>query len=880
MDSLPTGTVTMLFSDIEGSTALLSHLGDRYGEALTVQRRIMRAAIAAWSGREMGTEGDSFFVVFQSAQDGVSACLQAQRGLTTADWPDGSAVRVRMGLHTGEPSRHEEGYVGIDLNRAARIAATAHGGQVVLSATTAEFLERLPDVVGLADLGWHRLKDIAEPEHIFQLTAPDLPAVFPSLRSLGAPSSLPIPATPLVGRDGELRDLQEALARPGVRLMTLTGPGGVGKTRLALALASAMDTDFRDGVYFVPLATVTNADVMWKVLADTLDLTVEAPIDTAVTQALATRSTLLVLDNLEQLSDAAGVIARLLEASPRLMVVATSRRPMHLQGESEFPVPPLAGPTGPELDTIAACGAVSLFVQQAALVRRGFVLTSANAHDVAAICRRLDGLPLAIELAASRSKLLPPKALLFRLGDSLDLAASDVDRPSRQQTIRATIAWSHDLLSPDLQQVFRRMGVFAGGCDIDAVEAVTVDGAEPAGSDVLEAITHLLDLSLVTVAETSEGDIRIAMLETIREFALEQLVRAGDLEATRRRHAEYYADFAEQANAELKGSRQLIWLDRLEIEHDNLRAALSWTLASSPATGAGADQERSALGLRLVSALSWFWYGHSHVAEGRRWLELAIDAATVHEGETLADAVHGLATILLLQGENERARAALEGNLTLLRRLGDPRRLALGLSKLGVAFRNLGQNEDARRVLEQSLESTRTPAGLSNLSLLLMDDGDPESATVLLSEAVQLALAEEFPWGVTVCRLNLASATIRAGRPAEGHDRLCAIVDDVLLTGDLEMVADILNEFTIALAQVGADTRVARLFGAEESLRAQIGIPLPPPEEIKFEREIAPVRERLGVAAWDAEVAAGRQLSQGEALTLAQRALPGSSSTA
>ena len=875
MDSLPTGTVTMLFSDIEGSTALLSHLGDRYGEALTVQRRIMRAAIAAWSGREMGTEGDSFFVVFQSAQDGVSACLQAQRGLTTADWPDGSAVRVRMGLHTGEPSRHEEGYVGIDLNRAARIAATAHGGQVVLSATTAEFLERLPDVVGLADLGWHRLKDIAEPEHIFQLTAPDLPAVFPSLRSLGAPSTLPIPATPLVGRDEELGDLQESLARPGVRLLTLTGPGGVGKTRLGLALGSTLDTRFRDGVYFAPLSTVTNGDVMWKVLADTLGISVESALDVAVCEALATRSPLLMLDNLEQLPDASGVIARLLEASPGLKVIATSRRPMHLQGECEFPVPPLAAPSGHELDAIAASGAVSLFVQQAALVRRGFGLTPANAEAVAEICRRLDGLPLAIELAASRSKLLPPKALLARLGGSLDLAASDVDRPSRQQTIRATIAWSHDLLSPDLQRVFRRMGVFAGGCDFDAVEAVTVDdGTAAENPDALQATTDLLDLSLVTVAETPEGDIRIAMLETIREFAHDQLVRAADLDGTRRRHAEYYADFAEQANAELQGSRQLIWLDRLEIEHDNLRSALSWALATTAANGS--DQERSALGLRLVSALSWFWYGHSHVAEARRWLELAIDAATVDEGETLADAVHGLATILLLQGENERARAALEENLTLLRRLGDARRLALGLSKLGVAYRNLGRHEDARRALELSLESFRTPAGLSNLSLLLIDDGDPEHAILLLSEAADLARAEEFPWGVTVCRLNLASATIRAGRAAEGHSLLTEIVDDVLLTGDLEMVADILNEFTIALARLSADVRVAQLVGAEESLRAQIGIPLPAPEAIKFERETAPVRERLGVVAWDSNVAAGRRLSQSQALTLA-REIPRSS---
>lgn len=357
------------------------------------------------------------------------------------------------------------------------------------------------------------------------------------------------------------------------------------------------------------------------------------------------------------------------------------------------------------------------------------------------------------------------------------------------------------------------MGVFAGGCDLDAVEAVTVAGPDEAdaendsdgndgigGGDALQSITDLLDLSLVNVTETIEGDIRISLLETIREFAYDQLVRGPDLMATRRRHAEYYADFAEQANAELRGSRQLIWLDRLEIEHDNLRAALLWTL--DPAADAG-DTGRSAVGLRLVSSLAWFWYGHSHVAEGRRWLELAIDAATVDEGETLADAVHGLATILLLQSENERAKAALEENLILLRRLGDPVRLALGYSKLGVALRNLGQPEEAVRVLELSIESARTPAGLSNLSLLMMDIGDFDKATVLLTEAAELALAADFPWGVAVCRLNLAAATVRAGRARERLGP--AAWDRGLAAGHALSRAEV-----VALAQQPIDARVDR----------------------------------------------------------------------
>jgi predicted ATPase/class 3 adenylate cyclase len=623
-DDLPTRTLTLLFSDIEGSTALLRRLGDRYGEALSIQRALLRACFAEYGGHEMGTEGDSFFVVFSSAGAAVSCCVAAQRALAAQAWPEGVPVRVRMGLHSGEPTPHEDNYMGMDVHRAARIAATAHGGQVVLS-EPARLLaaSRLAAEVSIKDLGFHRLKDIEEPERIYQLVAAGLPEGFPPLKSLGATTRMPVPMTPLVAREGDLEQLREVFGRPGVRLVTLTGPGGVGKTRLALAAAS-LDDVFPPDRYFVALAAVRDAEVMWKTIADSLDVSGDESAAHAVMGYLSARRALLVLDNLEQLDGAAEVVRPLLAATAHLLILATSRRPLHLQGEREMPVLPLGVPGGGEVEEVAACGAARLFVQLADMARPGFALSAGNATDIAAICRRLDGLPLAIELVAARVRLLTPHALLARLGHSLGLAAADTGRPSRQQTLRAAIGWSYDLLGPELAGVFRRTGAFAGGCDLDALTAVAVAEVDEAdGPDPLQLAAGLLDVSLITVTEGADGEPRVSLLETVREYALERLEQAGELDETRRQHAAYYAGFAERMRDRLDGPEQLAALDRLEVEYDNLRAALSWTLETGAADLAG-DGERAVIGLRLVQALTSFWYQHGHAAEGRRWLQRAM----------------------------------------------------------------------------------------------------------------------------------------------------------------------------------------------------------------------------------------------------------------
>jgi predicted ATPase/class 3 adenylate cyclase len=539
MGEPPGGMITMLFSDIEGSTALLGRLGDRYGQALSDHRALLRAAFAAWRGREISTEGDSFFVVFQDAGDAVACALAAQQALAGHDWLGGDAVRVRMGLHAGRATPHEDNYIGMDVHRAARIAATAHGGQVVLSEAALEQAGPLPDGVSVRDLGFHRLKDIAAPERIYQLAGPGLRADFPALKSLATLASLPVPSTPLVGRDNDVESLRAAVSRPGVRLITLTGPGGVGKTRLSVAAAAALDHAFPHGVFFVALAAVRDADGMWKTLADDLDADGDEPA--AVLEHLRDRRMLLVLDNLEQLDGAAEVAAALLAAAPGLVVLATSRGPLHVQGEHEFPVPALEVPRNAGLDAVTVCAAARLFAQQAGLVRPGFDITADNAADVAAICRRLDGLPLAIELAAARVRLLAPRALLARLGRSLDLATAEAGRPLRQQTLRNIVAWSYDLLSPRAAEVFRRMSIFAGGCDLDALAAVA-GKPEP-----LEALAELHDVGLITVTEDADGEPRLGMLETIREYALERLQADDDPDGARRRRAEYYAGVADRA---------------------------------------------------------------------------------------------------------------------------------------------------------------------------------------------------------------------------------------------------------------------------------------------------------------------------------------------
>ena len=592
---------------------------------------------------------------------------------------------------------------------------------------------------------------------------------------------------------------------------------------------------------------------------------------------------LLVLDNLEQLHGAAGVVADLLAAAPGLMVLATSRRPLHLQGEHEQPVLPLAVPRDDRRrGRWRPPAPPGLFVQQAAMVRPGFALTAGNAADVAGICGRLDGLPLAIELAAARIRLLAPGALLARLDHSLGLAAADAGRPLRQQTLRSTIAWSYDLLVQRfLAEVLRRAGVFAGGCDLDAFAAIAVAADGPgAGGDPLQVAADLLDVSLVTVSEGADGEPRVGMLETIRQYAIERLTQAGDLDGTQRRHARYYAAFAERAGEQLSGPAHLASLDRLEAEHDNMRAALTWSL-DTPAAEAAGDGERSAIGLRLVQALAQFWYRHGHATEGRRWLERAIELAS-DDGASLGKMAHWLGVLDAQQGDLDAALPLLERSLAIWRGLGDRDLQARELNSLGITHHYLGDLDTARSLLEDSVaiarqigSGFRLAGALTNLGHVESDAGNFDRATQVLQEALALDLKHGDTWGVALDQQSLAGVSLRAGRAAEARDLLSATLGYAASSGDAEFLATTLQMSAAIAADLGDGLRAARLAGAAEGIFQRAGLLVTRPTDELLERHLAPARAAIAPETWDAELAAGRALTQQQAATLLISPTPG-----
>ncbi len=557
MPELPTGTVTFLFTDIEGSTRLLRELGEDYGALQDEHARIIRAAVASEGGVEVRTIGDAFFVVFPTAAAALRAAAAAQRALAPTAWRGGQTLRVRMGLHTGEGELGGDDYLGVDVNRTARIAAAGHGGQVLLSeATRVLGTNDLPEGVTVRDLGPHRLKDFAEPQAIHQLVIDGLPADFPPLRTLDVPTNLPPDLTSFVGRADELLAVEQALEAS--RLVTLTGPGGSGKTRLALRAAADLAEHFPGGVFFVDLSAITEARLVPDAIAEAVGTGEQGPRSVLETLGLELRdrTMLLVLDNLEQVLDAAPWIGTLLATLPKLRVLATSRGPLRIRGEHELPIPPLGlpaagAPIGPE--DAQGFEAVRLFLDRATAIDPGFTLTPQNAPAVVEICRRLDGLPLAIELAASRLRILAPEAMLERLDRALPwLGGTSRDLPARQRTLRGAIGWSYDLLSESVATLFRRLCVFAGGCSLDAATAV----GDPEGElevDPLDGVEALLDGGLLRRRTTPGGEIRFDTLQTVREFGLERLAEAGEGPAIRDRHAAYLLASAEAAEPDSRG---------------------------------------------------------------------------------------------------------------------------------------------------------------------------------------------------------------------------------------------------------------------------------------------------------------------------------------
>jgi predicted ATPase len=759
---LPSGTVTFLFTDIEGSTKLLHELGDDYADELAEHRRVLREAFERHGGFEVDTQGDAFFVAFARAADALEAAREGQAGL---DGP----IRVRMGVHTGEPLVTEEGYVGLDVHRAARIASVGHGGQVLVSSATAALL---PSNDLLLDLGEHRLKDLTAPERIYQLGDGE----FPPLKSLNQ-SNLPEQPTPFVGREKELAEVLNLVGDPTIRLLTLTGPGGSGKTRLAVQGAAELVDNYEHGVWWVALQSVREGDLVLPAIVAAIGAKGEPA------EHIGSRRMLLVLDNLEQVVEAAPVLGELLAACPNLKLLATSREPLRLAAEHEYAVPPFVEQEG-----------VGFFLARARAVRGDFQPDD----NVLEICRRLDQLPLALELGAARVRALSSAQILERLEQRLPLLTGGArDAPERQQTLRATIAWSYELLTPEEQRAFRRLGVFVGGCTLEAAEAV-------AGAD-LDLLQSLVEKSLLRF----DGE-RYSVLETIREFALEQLKETVELEEMEQRHFDFFFELAEREDTSAEagyGMRP----ETLLSERDNLRAALDETGDRVAAT-------------ELMVRLENFWVTTDPFEGARRFEELLSDEKALPE-QLRARALRCFAGSLWLSGQYERSHRVNEESLALFRALNDDEGIAVLLHRIGIStLAHVGDPKTARKLLEESREYYRR-AGLTRgeseviggLGYVTMDEGDHATAVELFAEAEQLAAEDGFTWWQVGMLAALTESLIELGRldEAEATSR-----DDLRLArklGDRQscLFALVLHAW-LAVAR-GDAARAGLLWGAVET---------------------------------------------------------------
>ena len=819
---LPGGTVTFLFTDVEGSTRLLHDLrAEAYAAALAEHGRIVREALAAHDGVEVDTQGDAFFVAFPTATGALAAAIEARGRL------EGGLIRVRMGLHTGTPLLTPEGYVGSDVHRAARIAAAGHGGQVLVSASCAALVDRAE----LRDLGDHRLKDLAAPERIYQFGHAD----FPPLRSIHR-TNLPVPVTPFIGRERELAEIVGMLETGKIRLLTLTGPGGTGKTRLSMQAAAAVGDRYVDGVWWVPLAPLRDHRLVSETAARVIGSA------NGLAEHIGERSMLLVFDNFEQVIEGAADLAGVLGDCPNLDILATSREPLHIGGEREYPVPPLAPEEG-----------IALFLSRARAIEPGFEADG----SVVEICRRLDDLPLAIELAAARIRALSTEQILARLEQRLSfLTGGARDLPERQRTLRGAIEWSHDLLSPDEQTVFRRFAVFRAGCTLEAAESVALAD--------LDTVQSLVDKSLVR-----HGDGRFRMLETIRQYAAERLDDAGETEATQRRHAEYYLDVAEDAYPHLTGDPK-IWLDRLEAEHDNLRASLD-RLAL-----AGETQ----LTLRLAGALWKFWYQRGHIPEGRRWLEAAL-AVDPSPTAARARALNGAAGMTAEYGDLPAAMRFNEEALTLFHVLGDPRGVANSVFLQGHNASLMGDWPEARRLLEESLQAF-VALGDYHYVLLATDAlswavgelGDTARAVALNEEGLDRARRSGNRRMEAESLQSLSYWAKEDGRIAEATTFVVEAYQINLDLGQRIEVAGDLSRLARILAAAGRMVEAAQVLGRSIALAEELGISRAY-ERDRDEETLDILREALDEAALAEAMDAGRTLTVEAAVAIAVESASG-----
>jgi predicted ATPase/class 3 adenylate cyclase len=909
-----TSTLTFLATDIQGSTELWEKHRAAMASALARHDQLLKTAIGDHGGRIFKNVGDGLFAVFEAAPPAVAAALNAQRTLLAAEWPTPEAIRVRMALHTGQAEPSGGDYLGPPVNRVARILAAGHGGQVLLSQTTERLAaDSLPDGAALRDLGKRALKDLTEPERIFQLVAADLPGEFPPLRTLDArPNNLPAQITPLIGREQEIAEIRTLLHDRGVRLVTLLGSGGTGKTRLALQVAAEVIDDYKDGVWHVNLAPVEDPAILPGEILEVLGVKLEGnELALATLEAhLKPRELLLVLDNFEQLVEAAPLLAKFLHAAAQLNVLVTSQAALRIQGEHEYPLAPLPlpHPGQDDPDRLAGNEAVALFVQRARSVQPSFTLNGENAAAVGALTRQLDGLPLAIELAAARIKLFSPVAMLARLERQFEfLTSSDRDRPGRHRTLRAALDWSYGLLAGDERKVFQRMSVFDGGFALEAAEAVLTTPEEEL--DVPSLLESLIDKSLLRAIQKSDGESRFERLRTIRAYAAEKLEQSGETERWRRRHAEHFADLAEKVDFSRSFEPDArITLERIEHDAENLRAAMEWALGRGEAH----------LAVRLSHALPALWFTGGHLEEGLRWVERILTSPGLDDPLDRAKALNLHGRLDQVRGDNSPAVVArFEESLALFREGGHRPGIARALMNLGNVKGRTGSYGEARRLFEDSLEIYREigdafgiSGALMNLGDASWNEGDRGRAAEFFEQArdsslrggadVSLAFALQYlgamqleagdPDAAEALFLESQAVFRRMGaRPGQAwsHHALARVAE---ARGDLERARELychaletqrelgyavgMAESLVGIAGLdvaaGRFDHAAQLVGAAEALRKGTMISRSPLDRAARTRVIEQCIQGLGEEAFERERTFGGALPQAGMLALAR----------
>lgn len=870
------GVVTFLFTDIEGSTRLWEKAPDRMREALARHDAVAREVVERHRGRFVKSTGDGIHAAFDEPSDALGTTIDLLRGLADPRATAGVTLQVRCGLHAGSDEQRDNDFFGRSVNRAARIMSVAHGGQVLLSQTVVDHLgDRLPPGATLRDLGRVRLRDLATPERVYQLVHPQLRLDFPALRSLEAtPNNLPQQLTSFVGRERELREVEALLGK--VRLVTLFGAGGIGKTRLSLQAAADRLDDYPDGVWFVELASLSDPRLVPQAVATVLGVSEDAgrPMVDALIERYRERHALLVLDNCEHLVAAcAELVQRLLKSTLHLKVLASSREALNIRGENTFPVPTLEIPGLSRMVSPAALArfeSVHLFVERAMAAQPAFEVTDGNASAVASICQRLDGIPLAIELAAVRVRALSAEAIATRLDDRFRLlVGGDRTALPRQRTLRALIDWSHDLLSEDERVLLRRLAVFAGDFSLEAAEYVcSGSGLDP--QDILDELTRLVEKSLALIE--SDG-ARYRLLDTVRDYALERLEKAHEKMATHARHLDFYLALAEEARPRLTGPEQGAWLARLDLEQRNILAAHAWC-----------DQgpDRAEQGLRLVSSLRHWWINRGLLTLGERVIvEALARPGAQFRGPARCQALFDAGQLCLFMGRYDVAPGYLEESLAIARELGDKERIAAVMQPLGMAALGKRDLETARARFEEGLTLARDQrdqreiaAAENALAQLYRLEGQLDRAQPLFENVVSLARALGDRESVAIGLLNLAMVSIGRGLTDAASAMLAEVITIAVAIGSKHAGLSALEVSAGLAASCGEWERAASLFGAAEAMSAEAGLCRDPSDEAFLAPLIERARVAIGATLFDAAASSGGSLSYEDAIALARSHVP------